>query len=56
MRGETMPSISPAASIRLSVAPAGAASSRMAGGRSTAIFSGRPGSSSPPRTQIASEG
>ena len=50
------PSISPRSSSPEIVAPSGALSSRTPGGSFTVIFSGRPGSSMPPRIQWMSAG
>jgi hypothetical protein len=55
-RGAMKPSMSPRSSRPEIVAPSGALSSRTPGGSFTVIFSGRPGSSMPPRIQWMSAG
>lgn len=55
-RGAMKPSISPRSSICEIVAPSGACSIRTSSGSCSLTFSGRPGVSMPPRTQVTSEG
>ncbi len=55
-RGAMKPSISPRSSMPEMVAPSGAFAMCTPGGSLMVIFSGRPGSSMPPRTQLMSDG
>ena len=50
------PSISPRSSSSEIVVPSGAGSTCTSGGNCSLIFSGRPGVSMPPRTQVTSDG